>query len=408
MLAPACSCNRGFANEQLLLADGTAVEARLADAAADGNLAFDVGGKRLAPDGKELIRWGHFAPAGRARLVVFDGGDVLVYARCEFDGDRLHFETQLFGEVRVDANRIRGLVVQPPASVADGDRLIDAVTRWAEEPSTKGDSRIDLVTLDNGDVLEGSVAALDDAKVAIETDGGVLDLDPRRVRSIAFGRRGVDAGKKDGLRFIVGGGDGSRLTAASASLTKAGLEVVTAWGVKLTIARENVAAIQTLGGRATYLSDMTAVGYKHVPYLATAWPLAVDRNVGGARLRAGRHEFFKGLGMHSAASATYVLDKPYRRFDAELAIDDSVYDDATTGTEDRRRPRGSVVFRVYTDGGDGAWKLRHTSDTIRGGAAPTPISLDVAGAKRISLIVDFADRGDEWDRANWLDARLVE
>jgi hypothetical protein len=36
------------------------------------------------------------------------------------------------------------------------------------------------------------------------------------------------------------------------------------------------------------------------------------------------------------------------------------------------------------------------------------VSVDLSGAKRISLIVDFADRADEWDRADWLDARLVE
>ena len=45
---------------------------------------------------------------------------------------------------------------------------------------------------------------------------------------------------------------------------------------------------------------------------------------------------------------------------------------------------------------------------IRGGMAPVPVDIDVSGAKRLSLIVEFGDRGDELDRANWLDARLVE
>jgi hypothetical protein len=112
--------------------------------------------------------------------------------------------------------------------------------------------------------------------------------------------------------------------------------------------------------------------------------------------------------MHSAASATYALDKPYRRFEAELAIDDSVFGDAESATRDGRPSRGSVIFRVYIDDGDGTWQLRHTSETIRGGDKPTSVSVDLGGANRISLIVDFADRADEWDRADWLDVRLVE
>ena len=33
--------------------------------------------------------------------------------------------------------------------------------------------------------------------------------------------------------------------------------------------------------------------------------------------------------------------------------------------------------------------------------------VDVSGVKRLRLVVDFADRGDELDYADWLEARLV-
>jgi hypothetical protein len=35
------------------------------------------------------------------------------------------------------------------------------------------------------------------------------------------------------------------------------------------------------------------------------------------------------------------------------------------------------------------------------------VSVDVAGARGITLVVDYAERGDEMDRADWLDAALV-
>jgi hypothetical protein len=79
------------------------------------------------------------------------------------------------------------------------------------------------------------------------------------------------------------------------------------------------------------------------------------------------------------------------RFEAHVGIDDS------TGR------RGSVIFRVLVDGQE-----RFTSPILRGGDAPVPVSVDVRGAKKLELIVDYADRGDVLDHADWLDARLTQ
>jgi len=61
-----------------------------------------------------------------------------------------------------------------------------------------------------------------------------------------------------------------------------------------------------------------------------------------------------------------------------------------------------VRFRVFVDGREKA-----ASATIRGGDKPVPLRVDLAGAKRLDLVVDFADRGDQLDHADWLNARLI-
>jgi hypothetical protein len=38
---------------------------------------------------------------------------------------------------------------------------------------------------------------------------------------------------------------------------------------------------------------------------------------------------------------------------------------------------------------------------------PVPIDIDLSGGKQIDLVVDFADRADVQDWADWLDARLI-
>ncbi len=64
--------------------------------------------------------------------------------------------------------------------------------------------------------------------------------------------------------------------------------------------------------------------------------------------------------------------------------------------------RGSVRYRVFVDSEE-----KFASPIVRGGGPPVPVSVDVTGAKRLDLVVDFADRADEQDHADWLDARLV-
>ena len=44
---------------------------------------------------------------------------------------------------------------------------------------------------------------------------------------------------------------------------------------------------------------------------------------------------------------------------------------------------------------------------VRGGIEPITINVDLRGVQRVALIVDFADRGDELDHADWLDVRLI-
>ncbi len=79
------------------------------------------------------------------------------------------------------------------------------------------------------------------------------------------------------------------------------------------------------------------------------------------------------------------------RFQARVGIDDS------TGR------RGSVRFRVLVDG-----REKYVSPILRGGEKPVPVEVDLTGAKRLELVVDYADRADVLDRADWLDARIVE
>jgi hypothetical protein len=130
--------------------------------------------------------------------------------------------------------------------------------------------------------------------------------------------------------------------------------------------------------------------------LETAWPLARDRSTAGGQLRWAEHVYLKGLGMHSASTVACSLDGSYRRFQAELAVD------ACSGLQ------GSVVFRVFLYDESGKRTRAFESPIVRGGDAPLAMSVDLSAARAMALIVDFAERGDVLDHANWLQARLIK
>jgi hypothetical protein len=346
-----------------------------------GRAVFQVAGERRDLALGDLVAWGACAEVKHAPLLVLADGGVLAADVLASDKDVLAAESDVFGRVKIPWDRLSGVVFRLPPAGKDRDALVDRIAR------AEGDS--DRLLLDNGDELSGLLENIGDESIKLKTGVGAVDVESGRVASIALNpalRRKMPA---DTVRTWLGFSDGSRLLADAVRLDKSSLKV-SVFGQTWTAAPKRLVFIQPFSGRAVYLSDLKSGEYRFVPYLDLTWPYRLDRSVTGTWLRAGGVPYLKGIGMHSAARLTYNLDQPYKRFQAELAIDDS-----SAGA-------GSVRFRVFVDGQE-----KFTSDTIRGGMKPVPVDVDVAGAKQLDLVVDFADRADVQDHADWLNARLV-
>jgi len=363
--------------------EGGPFEAALSAIDSDWQVTFGFGDERRVLPATELVRWGVWGEPGRGPVLVLADGGRLVADVFEADKERLAADSGLFGLVEIPLELVAGVAFRLPANRQRRERLFDRIA------SAAGDR--DLVILANGDEVTGRVEAIREDAIKLETAVGPVDVVIDRALALAFNPALLHREKRKGLHAAAGFSDGSRLVSDRLVLGEESLSIDTADGLRWNTDGDALVAIQPLGGGVTYLSDLKANDDRHVPFLELDWPYRTDRNVSGGLLRSGGRLYLKGLGVHSAARLTYLLTKPYRRFEAEFGIDD-----CTSGG-------GSVRFRVFVDG-----QLRHTSDTIRGGTVPAPVSVDLSGAKRLDLVVDFADRADEQDHANWLDARLVE
>jgi hypothetical protein len=372
-----------------LVADGPAFRGRLAAAQQqpEWTLRFDVSGQNHEVAVQNLVLWGALVEPARGIHVVLADGGMIVADNLKIEEERLRGAAPLLGTLDLPLTAISGIIYHPPLDQAKLDQL-SARIATATGPS-------DRALLDNGDELTGNITELTATALALQTDGAKINVEIGQLTALVFNPSLVERPAPAGLRIIAGFADGSRAFATKFATEANSAKIRLAGGGELTAAIDSIVALQPLGGRAVYLSDLKPASYRHIPYLQLSWPLKLDRSALGSLMRAGGNLYAKGLGMHSPARVTYNLDRPYRRLEADVAVDSESGD------------RGSVVFRVFVDEGTGKWREAAASETLRGGDRPVPITVELAGVKRISLLVDFADYADEQDHADWLNARLI-
>ena len=331
--------------------------------------------------------------------LVFADGDRLPGRAVSADADFLHFrplfrrregpapepETSV---LKIPRKALSVLWLAPPPR----DGADPAKTRWLSEPR-----RRDVLLLRNGDTLRGTFAGIDPKRQAVlfrdltATEPAPVPL--TKVAAIAFNPELASLRPPRGPYGHLVLANGARLTVASVQSDGRTLTAITLFGEKLSIPLADVVALDVRQGRAAYLSDLKPLRTDYTWFGSVAWPWAADRSVAGRELRVGGQTYDKGLGTHSRTVLTYALGGKYRRFEAVVGLDDQ------TGL------LGSAEVRVLVDGKPqklpGPKELTHA-------AGPLELSIDVAGAKELTLEVLFGTGGDVQDHVDWADARLIK
>jgi len=371
----------------------------------DGGITLDTQGQTRNMVPAELVQWGTLRDDAVAARVILRDGSVIVADVLDVARTSITVESGFWPTTQIVREAVGGIVFNPPAGNAARDRLLQ---RIRSERLTN-----DLTLLKNGDEISGRLTAAPDGTVAGDDFGlfafGVQTRAARPAIPVAVGDTtavllGSDTEQPRAASPVtwLGLQDGSLLAAAKVDQQAGEARLTLACGQRLLVPAgdfwQHVELVQPLG-TVRYLSDLTPLSYQHSPYLALQRSLGRDRNVLGGQLRRAGNPYLKGLGMPTTSRVLYAVTAEDRRFSATLALDDA----AGRG--------GSVVYRVFLErpaGGDSAtaWQAAFTSPVVRGGDPPRAMSVDLDGAKTIALIVDYADRGDARDYANWLNARF--
>ena len=378
-------------SQPLLRVKGERLPAAMISLVSDGEMVFTADKGELHLPLKDAVQWGAAVePRSMVELVLADGGIIVLEDEMPTTADdSLAAVAETFGNMKLPLRLLAGIMLHSPIDPQRRDRLATRLLVPSSDNSTAVSDNRDWLFFENGDELQGRITAMTESGVEFTADVGPLTVERERLAAIAFDPS-LRAKRSSASGTLVGFADGSIVFAKSIALKDRTTDLRLADGSPLSADGIEPTYLQPLLGQVSYLSDHKPSGYRHIPYLNTPWDYRLDANVNGTRLRAGGSIYSKGVGMHSASRLTWQLEKPYRRFEADLAIDDQ--------TENR----GSVVFRVFA----GSREL-YKSPVIRGGDKPLPISVEVGDVRQLSLIVDFADRADVLDHADWLNARLV-
>jgi alpha-galactosidase len=115
------------------------------------------------------------------------------------------------------------------------------------------------------------------------------------------------------------------------------------------------------------------------------------RSVDGNPLTIGGATYTHGIGTHAGSEYRIDLKGAATRFVADVGVDDEMKSSA-----------GSVGFSVWLDG-----RLATYTGTIKGGQPAKRVSVDLTGARRMTLIVDDGGDGIDSDHADWAGAMIL-
>ena len=349
---------------------------------------------------EDLVCWGELFDIQGASCLFLRDGSALAGRLTGITTEEIHWVHPELGELRFPRAQCAGVVLKNPRDLVLRDRLMGVLLEGGEG-----------VLFLNGDQLAGDLKNWTGGEtLAISSVLGEQAFPLASLRALRFQKPpepGVTEATEIGTRVWVGLQDGSRILmrvdthqekkpqggeAGKTEPLPSGNQVLRAGfaGKIVTIPLNTVCFLLVINKNVVYLSDLEADRYLFVPFLEYVRPYYRDRNNRGGLLRAERRVYIKGLGVYSASRLTYSLKRQFDRFEAEVAIDDL------------SQGAGSVVFRVLVDG-----QSRSVVGPVRGTDSPRPVRVDVRGAERIDLVVEFGERADELDYADWLNARLI-
>jgi hypothetical protein len=251
---------------------------------------------------------------------------------------------------------------------------------------------------DNVDFLEGAIGDVTKEAVHFTVDGQSIPVNPSRVDSLVYAGRAAN-GAGPAPACIMEETSGASLKAKSIELADGKLRLVLLAGGTIERPLDVVRRLDFSAGRLTYLSDLKPESVEWTPFFDLGKQSPALARFLGPRFDRGREDpvmrldekaYKRGVSLTSRTKMVYRLPAQSKRFRALAGIDDGVGN------------LGSVQLVIQGDDRQ-LYSGKHT-----GNDPPVDLDLDLAGVRRLTILVDFGDDLDVADHLNLCEARIVK
>jgi len=329
-------------------------------------------------------------------------------------------------EFTVDEQTLRGQLQAPPTSaphpISVALEQVRAVRLQALDPAIlpqwqeirASDAPSDLLVLlkrsgKSLDYLEGVIGKVSADEVEFTLDKKTVKVARGKVAGLVYYRS--EDSPTATPQCVLLGKDGTRISASSVRWKGDVLEVTTVAGPNLAWPLSSIASADFSAGKIAFLGDIRPAAQSWQPLVglpprathaakfgeprfnqsATGGPLTLtfpsDSKYGGS---PRTETFTKGLAVRSRSELVYRLPNGFSRF---MAL---------AGIEPADAANGNVTLTIFGD------DRLLTEATIAGSSQPLPLELDVAGVKRLKIVVDYGQNLDTGDWLNLCNARIVK
>ena len=319
-------------------------------------------------------------------FVVFAGGCWLYAKTVAYNtkSERLTVDSR-FGKMSVGADYVRCVLR------AKGGKEWKLACKWGRERA-----RRDVLLLEGAKPVRGRLLTITTKTVTFDskTLGGKVDVKVGDIVGVVF----ITTLKKEkqpegGVLVKAYLTDGSVITGALVNAEGRKLSLKTLSLGTIIITLDEIESLYVLHPDIVFLSDLEPADVKETPLFDRfLYPWQRDRSLEHKRaIMVHGRIFWKGISCHSRCALTYDLAGKYEAFCALAALDDEA------------RGEGNVDMAVFVDGKK-SWEKKGVTGQDR----ETFLRVDLRGAKKMSLLVDFGKKLHILDRAVWADAFLIK
>lgn len=265
-----------------------------------------------------------------------------------------------------------------------------------------------LVILRDGKLSHyfGKILEITEKAVRFEQDGDVLNVKRKHIFAVRFAaafpkeETSGDAEKthaENPLLGLLADTAGSSLAVSALVPVEENVQITLTSGPKLTLPVSALAGLDLTTGRAVSLATLKAESVTVTPFfgmentpesLSKFTAPQMDRAFGGGKIRLGGKEYSAGIELCSRTQVVYRLPGAFQTFHATAGIDDSV------------RPGGSSEVTILAD------EKVLFKEVLTGKDAPKTLNLNLSGARRLTILVDFGENGNFGDYVGFGDAML--